>query len=393
MFNKISSAFFVIAGLVLAPFHASAEIVAMMNYETKSKDSLKALKISGNQDRQEGIALVDVDPSSDQFGKILASIPLPADLVAHHIFYEKTMNKAYITSLGQSVVHTIDMGKYPYRLKAIDVPNCKAGEDIVFSDDNSTWYLTCMGTSQIVVGDTASDEVTAVIKLDMPYPHGIAINNSIDRMLVTSTVRETDLGDAREMITVIRPSTNEVLSSHKVSNKPSPSGEAPVEVLFAPGANPPVAYINNMYGGTMWRAEWNANSETFAFSQAFDFASLGAGVPLELYFNDDVTRLYATTAQPGQMHIFDISKNAAEPKLLKSLPAAEGAHHIAFTQDGKYAYVQNSLLNLPGMSDGSVTVIDMTTEEVIASIDTLKDLGLNPNCIVLLPEWNALAGH
>jgi hypothetical protein len=52
-----------------------------------------------------------------------------------------------------------------------------------------------------------------------------------------------------------------------------------------------------------------------------------------------------TTAKPGEMHIFDISKGVGEPKLVKSLATAEGAHHIAFTKDGRYAYVQNALLN------------------------------------------------
>ena len=55
--------------------------------------------------------------------------------------------------------------------------------------------------------------------------------------------------------------------------------------------------------------------------------------------------------------------------------------------------VQNNFVGLPGMDDGSVTVIDLEKEEVIASMDTLKKQGLNPNSIVLLPEWHHDAGH
>jgi len=66
---------------------------------------------------------------------------------------------------------------------------------------------------------------------------------------------------------------------------------------------------------------------------------------------------------------------------------------VAFTRDGRYGFVQNSLLNLPGMSDGSVTVIDLQAQKVVRSMDTLKDKGLNPNLIVLLPQWNDMAGH
>ena len=57
------------------------------------------------------------------------------------------------------------------------------------------------------------------------------------------------------------------------------------------------------------------------------------------------------------------------------------------------AAVQNALLNLPGLSDGSITVIDLAKGEVVGSVDTLKDMGLNPNSLVLLPEWNHFAGH
>jgi len=99
-----------------------------------------------------------------------------------------------------------------------------------------------------------------------------------------------------------------------------------------------------------------------------------------------------TTAKPGHLHIFDI-KDRAKPQLIKTIATAEGAHHVAITKDEKLAFVQNSLLNLPGMSDGSITVIDLTKGEVIGSIKTLSEQGFNPNSIVLLPQWNHPAGH
>ncbi|MEE8152062.1 MAG: hypothetical protein V3T76_03355, partial [candidate division NC10 bacterium] len=73
--------------------------------------------------------------------------------------------------------------------------------------------------------------------------------------------------------------------------------------------------------------------------------------------------------------------------------AFAGAHHVGFTKDWKYGFVQNAFLNLKGMDDGSIKVVDLETEKVVASVDTLKNMGFNPNCIVLLPRWNHLAGH
>jgi hypothetical protein len=78
---------------------------------------------------------------------------------------------------------------------------------------------------------------------------------------------------------------------------------------------------------------------------------------------------------------------------LKTVHTGGGAHHVGFTKDGQYAFVQNSFLNLDGMRDGSVTVVELAGGEVIASMDTLKNAGLNPNVIVLLPEWSGSDGH
>jgi DNA-binding beta-propeller fold protein YncE len=379
--------------LILSAGTAGAEILAMLNYESKPPDALKVFKnpVAG-QIRREGIAILDVDPRSENFGKILMDMPLPPDLVAHHIFYNRDATKAYVTALGKPELRVIDMTRSPYRMKTVQVPPCQVGEDVVFSDDNRTWYLTCMGSNKVLVGESATDRVTRVI--DVPkYPHGIAVHSGIDRLLVTSTVRATDLGDAGETITVIEASTGKVLASHKVTQKASPAGDAPVEILFVPRSNPPVAYITNMYGGTLSAAVWDPAKKDFTVRQVFDFGPHKAAVPLEMYFNKEVDRFYVTTAKPGHLHLFDISADPTRPKLLKTLPAAEGAHHVAFTKDWRLAFVQNSLLNLPGMSDGSITVIDLKAETVIGNIDTLKNEGFNPNSIVLLPEWDDRAGH
>jgi DNA-binding beta-propeller fold protein YncE len=248
-----------------------------------------------------------------------------------------------------------------------------------------------MGSSNVVMGDAAADKPIRTIGSPaggpafIKYPHGISIHNGIDRVIITSTVRASDLGDPGETVTVLEASTGKVLSTHKVSRKPSPSGEAPVEVIFLPGANPPVAYITNMYGGTLWMAVWNRSTKEFSFSQVDDYGSRGHGVALEMEHNKKRDRLYVTTAKPGHVSVYDVS-DPQKPKFLKAIPAAAGAHHLVFSPDERYLFVQNSLLNLPGMSDGSVTVIDVANGEAIARVDTLKNMGLNPNCIVLLPQ-------
>jgi len=359
---------------------ASAEILALLNYESKP----------GQPVRREGIAIMDIDPDSADFGKILMEIPLPPDLVAHHIFFNRDRSKAYITALGKSILHVVDLTHFPYRLRAIDVPDCQVGEDLVVSEDNRTWYLTCMGSSNLIMGDARSDKPIKTVSAAEPalatilYPHGIAIHNGIDRVLVTSTVKP-DMSEAGDSVTVLEASTGKVLSTHKIGSKPAPAKSAPVEVMFSPKADPPVVHITNMMEGTLWAGVWDPKSKAFSFHQIDDFGPREQGMPLEMLYNAKGDRLFVTTAKPGYVNLYD-NTDPRQPKFLKTIAAAAGAHHSVLSPDERYLFVQNSLLNLEGLSDGSITVIDLKNDKVLGSIDTLKTQGFNPNCIMLLPN-------
>jgi DNA-binding beta-propeller fold protein YncE len=359
---------------------ASAEILALLNYESKP----------GQPVRREGIAIMDIDPDSADFGKILMEIPLPSDLVAHHIFFNRDRSKAYITALGKSLLHVVDLTRFPYRLRAIEVPDCLVGEDLVVSEDNRTWYLTCMGSSTVIMGDAVTDRPVKTVRAGSPaeafilYPHGIAIHNGIDRVLVTSSVKP-DMSEIGESVTVIEASTGRVLSTHTIASTPSPAKSAPVEVMFSPKADPPVVHITNMMEGTLWAGVWDPASKAFSFHQVDDFGPRAQGMPLEMLYNARGDRLFVTTAKPGYVNLYDNS-DPRRPTFLKTIPAAAGAHHSVLSPDERYLFVQNSLLNLDGLSDGSITVIDLRSDTVLGSIDTLKSQGFNPNCIMLLPN-------
>ncbi len=361
----------------LVPSVGSAEILAMLNYESKPS----------NPFRKEGIAILDVDPGSPTFGKLLVDIPLPSDLVAHHIFFNQDKTKAYVTALGKSILHVMDLTRFPYRLKAVEVPGCSVLEDVVVSPDNKTWFLTCMGSHAIVVGDAVTDQPLRTITAPHPgppyirWPHGIALSAGLDRLIVTSTI-SPDLKNPGESVTVLEASTGRVLSTHKLTMKPD-AKSAPVEVAFHP--REPVAYVTNMIEPALWRGVWDRVRKVFEFAPADDLGKRGQGFPLEMEFNRKGDRLYVTVAKPGVVNVYDLG-DPAPPRFLQTIPAAPGAHHLVFSPDEKYLFVQNSLLNLPGMDDGSITVIDVAQGKAIGSVNTLKDAGYNPNCIVLLPS-------
>jgi hypothetical protein len=358
---------------------ARAEQLAIMTYES----------MPGAAERREGIAIMEMDRESPRFGQLLEDIPLPGDLVAHHVYINPDATRAYITALGKPELRVMEIGTR--EVKVVPVPDCQVGENLAFSRRTGLWYLTCMGSSVVVVGDMATDRPLRTIRLEAPYPHGIAIHDDIDRILVTSTVRPADLQAPGEVIQEIRLSDERPLATHRMSNKPSPAGSAPVEVMFIPNSDPPAAYATGMYEGTLWYGEWQPAGQSFAWRQVVDFGPMGQELPLEIYFDARGTRAYVSTARPGHLNTYDITR-PAEPRLLHSVATAGGAHHMAFSRDGRFAFVQNSFINLPGMHDGSITVVDLEGGTAVATIDTFRREGLTPNNITPL-AGGAHGGH
>ncbi len=287
------------------------------------------------------------------------------------------------------MLHVVDLTRVPYRVKRVDTPGCERLDTVVFSDDNKTWWLTCIGSQKLLIGDAVTDTVTGEIALPEPGPHGLDLHPGLDRLIVTNLGES--LQDFGETVTIIEARTGAVLSTHKVSLQPSPSHVGPSEVRFLRRTDPPMAYITLNLGGAermgaLWAATWNPDKRDFEVQEVFDFAPTGGSLPVAMGANSDESLLFVATIRPGQFNIFDISGDPLKPKLLKTLPAGQGAHHAALTPDERYAFVQNGVLNLPGLSDGAITVIDMEKLEVIDTIDTFKDAGYAINHILMLPD-------
>jgi DNA-binding beta-propeller fold protein YncE len=242
-----------------------------------------------------------------------------------------------------------------------------------------------MGSSKVVVGDLATDEVLAMWDLPEPWPHGITVREDLGRVLVTSTANPAVPGEYGDSVTELDLTTGEVIAVHSTRNAGAEAPSGPVEIFFVPHVEPPVAYVTNIPQGDLWIAEWDPESESFSFRQGFDFTPLGQGVALEVYFDEEAARAYVTTASPGHVNAFDISDPRA-PRHLGAVATASGAHHMAFSADGSLGFVQNGLMNLDGLNDGSITVVDLEALEAVGSIDTFRDAGLTVNMIEGMPD-------
>jgi len=329
--------------------------------------------------QKDGLAIIDLNPHSETFGDVLQDVPIGEGVLMHHPFYNSDKSKLYNTSL---------MGEKLYRINLhdnkildvipLDTGSCVVGEDMIFSKDGERFYLTCMGSNNIMVFDAETDQLIGEIfagQNENPnaftkYPHGISADENIDRMIVTQTVSPA-LDDPQSSVSVIEFSTGKVLSTIELT-KSHDIPSAPVEVLFHPDYS--VAYVSGMLDGTIWVLEWDENTESFIPTLVDDGTKREHSWPLDLNIGPN-GNLFVSFAVPGVVNEYSL-KTPQQPELLRTLPAMPGAHHTLFSEDRKYMYVQNNLLDLDGLNSGTISVVDLTSGNQIATINDMLDNGM-----------------
>jgi len=339
-------------------------ITALINYRTIDEKREK-----------DGLAIIDLNPHSKSFGNILQDVPVGKDVLLHHPFYNSDKTKIYNTALMGDRLYNVKIhdGKI-FDVSPIDTGSCIVGEDMIFSQDGEKFYLTCMGSNNVLVFDANTDELIDEIfssqedsQAYTKYPHGISSNEKIDRMIVTQTVSPA-LDDPQSSVTVIEFSTGKVLSNIKLE-KTEGTPSAPVEVLFNPNFS--LAYVSGMLDGTIWVLIWDEETQSFIPKLVDDGTQRDHSWPLDLNIGPN-GNLFVSFAIPGVVNEYSL-ENPEEPELIRTMPAMPGAHHTLFNGDGKYMFVQNNLLNLDGLNSGTISVVDLTSGNLIATIDdTLK---------------------
>lgn len=99
----------------------------------------------------DGILLMNLDPDSEDFGKIIQNFELGQGVVPHHLYYNSDESRLYNTALGGEFLYEIilerDENGLPTITEAIpvDVGSSIVGEDMYFSEDGSRFWMTFMG--------------------------------------------------------------------------------------------------------------------------------------------------------------------------------------------------------------------------------------------------------
>lgn len=349
------------------------------------------------------VAIVELDPESENFGKILSEAEQP-DMAEplHHLYYSPN-GRLYATGLDPScslaeIGLARDASGAPTvtGFDCIDTQGQMVGEDIMWANSNGTEYMfvTFMGGlggddgGTLGVFDTQTNEVFKIIEARKSqveegapyilYPHGISAFE--DRMVISSTVHPDLATGVGNTVTVIDLNALEPIQTITVEGeKPIGFPSSPVEILFArPTMHPeiePAVMVNTMFGFETWAIPYDADTKTFGEGKVmYSGAQNGTGVPLEFYGTED--ELFISHALPGVVKRYDLSKL---PELVSTGPdivADLGAHHMIFftSASGRdLIAVQNNLLNLGNAADNDPTDVDFIAA-VNAHTITVHDL-------------------
>lgn len=333
----------------------------------------------------DGVAIVDLTPRSPNFGQILQDVPIGVGIEPHHPYYNRDGSKLYTTALGGERLYRIHI--HDDRIESItpiETGGCVVGEDLYFSRDGSRYHLTCMGSDRVVVFDARTDQVIEEISAPHPsdpfirYPHGISVNEALDRLIVTDTV-SPDLQDAGTNVSIIEYSSGRVLATIPLAKSPD-APSAPVEVLFANGGE--TAYVTGMLDASIWALRSDAASGNFSPTLVDDGEPRGESWPLEMYVGPG-GYLYVSWGVPGGVNVYEIERDGGLT-LVRTLPADAGAHHVDFSPDGRTMFVQNNLLNLDGLNAGTLTAVDLRSGKLIARSDSFLRQGKMPESLAIL---------
>lgn len=393
-------------------------LLASCSSEQDSNEESKAIVLLRGLptlDTNHSIAIVELDPESENFGEILQEFEF-ADyaMPLHHLYYSPT-GRLYATGLDpQCSLAEVDLARDASGAPVINGVECintggqQVGEDIIWHNVNGTDYMIVSfmaGTGidqtdggSIGIFDPQSNAVLRIIEARrsalaegepyIMYPHGISAYG--DRMVVTSTIHAdlaTGVGNA---VTIIDLNTFTPIETITIEDaQPVGFPSSPVEVLFlrpsiVAGIEPTV-FVNTMFGFETWKIPYDEANKSFGEPEIiYSGVDEGTGVPLEFYGN--ATELFISHAIPGVVKRYQLS---SLPELVSSGPDLEaglGAHHMIFyaTESGRQVIaIQNNLLNLGNaddndptdidfiakVNDHSITVHDLETGEKLATVN------------------------
>jgi WD40 repeat protein len=321
---------------------------------------------AGDQARKapDFLAVVNFDQHSDQYGKVVTSVPFPApDSTGnepHHIGLSQDGKVVACGGLlsvlkGQKEIFFFDVTdpRSPKFLSDADPPLSSITDDFHALPDGG-FLITMMGGAHgHAPGRVVEFDKNLQLVKEYPdqppangfNPHGISVRPEINLMVTSDFVCPSTTLDSSMQATIDFRGSVRVwdYKNRTILRTIETPGAGTIDVKLIPHDDKQRAFTAAMLDDHLYLLDTIHGTAR----PVFDFSSISpGGWPQLMRVTDDGKRLFVSMNLAGKVAMLDIS-DPENPKLLKALDLGSnsGPHYIALTKDEKRLIISDYFLN------------------------------------------------
>jgi YVTN family beta-propeller protein len=339
-----------LSALAVAASMLTASVTTAHAATTSLHPSFDAIYVvNGGDGENSSISVIDTERN-----RVATTIQLPGVAWPHHIYLSPDRSRLAVAVPGMdlSMGHEQPPTPGPGAVIVIDARANQVIDSRVLParnhnaayspDGREIWTSQMMGAvnpGTVLVLDAGSLETKATIPADI-MPHEVTFSPRGRSVYVANALANN--------VMVIDPSTRQVV-------KTIPVGDLPVGPWQG---NNGFVYVDEEHGQSVSAISLRRQRVTHTYDLGFTPGMAQVGPDGLLWVSDSTN---------GQVVLF----NAYRDKQVATIPTGTGAHAIAFSPDGRTAYITNQLA-------ATVSAIDVRSRTVEATID----VGEKPNGMV-----------
>jgi len=309
----------------------------------------------GDHQDSDFLAVVDVDPASDSYGQITATVPTnsPAN-EAHHFGYNVNADRIFGAGMFSNKLFIYDVGTDPHNptlMKTVDLdPTGYSGPHTMYAVPGGV-MLAMLGAvdgggpgALVLVDDDGNfQQAWPVVRPtgEPGYMYDIGVKLEMNRMVTSSWAHPGHIKDGSHME---QSGTEAVVwdwTEMKILQVEDLDA-APLEVRWLHGPDGLGGFTNAAFGNTIWYWEDADEDGTLEFSMVID---LGEGAaPMDMRISYDNRFLYISLRGGGKVVQYDIA-DPKTPTLLSEVALPQPTM-MRLSPDSERLYVTNSLLSL-----------------------------------------------
>jgi len=312
------------------------------------------------------LSVLDADPASPGYGKVIATVPTgsPGN-EAHHFGYTANADRIFGGGLFSNRLFIYDVATDPKHPKLI-----KTIPDLAASTGYSgphTFYAVPGGVMIAMLGAKDGGGPGALVKLDNDgkfleahpapdYMYDVGIKPELNLIVTSSWAHphavkagNTPMDQVGDEVVAWDWKTGKVLQVEHLD-------KSPLEVRWLHGPTARGGFINCAFGNSVWH--WQVgNDGKLAFHRVIKLPD--GSLPADMRISYDNKFLFVSLFGGGAVQQYDVSDPMA-PKLVSTV-AIPQAQMMKLTPDNKRLYVSNSLLsNLDGKVPYRVRLVNVT---------------------------------